>query len=107
MEIITLEQLLDVIKNQILKDLVDLKYWRNPDGDYWHLDLHNALWDLVETKGINFSNKLETKCLNNDIFNPKSLIELILTKATIVENQDSIINQLETLVNDLWKEQVK
>lgn len=106
MEIVTLEQLLDVIKNQILKDLIDLKYW-NPDSDYWRLDLDNVLWDHIKTKGINFSNELKTKCLNNDIFNPKSLIELILTKVTIVKNQDSIINQLETLVNDLWKKQAK
>ena len=104
MEIITLEQLLDVIKNQILKDLVDLKYW-NPDNDYWRLNLDTALEDHIETKGVNFSNELEIKCLNNNILNPKSLIELILTKSTIVENQDSIIDQLETLVNNLWKKQ--
>lgn len=63
MEIITLEQLLDLIKNQILKDLVDLKYW-NPDNNYWHLNLHTALEDHIKTKGVNFSNELEIKCLN-------------------------------------------
>ena len=69
MEIITLEQLLDVIKNQILKDLVDLKYW-NPDNDYWRLNLDPALEDHIKTKGVNFSNELEIKCLNNNILNP-------------------------------------